>query len=407
MTTRREFIRQTTGGLATLAALGPLFLMKPKATAAIRKAVMFHRGKQGRLPVLAVARGSHADVGRAVGANLGMEIQGVLHDRKLWWEELLQIAATPDGKVLLDECRKAAEKHAAPALEELLAYSKHSGVSAQHLFILNCKNELDALSQQQKGCPGCSTAVLATDQRLLVVHNEDGDKAYDGRMFLLDAAPDGGSRFVSHTYPGIVTGNASWLNEHGVFMSTNYIPSAIVKPGIPRYLLYRMAVEAPNVEKAIDAVTHEKRAYAGHHIIGSLVTRKVFSVEVTPEKKVVKPVKGLFWHTNHLVHEGIRDEPQFTTYMKSSSIPRYDSVTRSLSGRHPDKTTLEDLLKAVSNHDGKPTPVCRHAPGDVRGITVGTAIFESTEPDHAVSPFVVRYINGRPCQGEPQPYPVG
>lgn len=406
MTTRRDFLRIGLASILGTAAAGPVQWWPRQGHGAIQPPVTASPGNDGYLPRLEV-HGTRHDVGIAIGRTFGMEIQGMLQDRKEWFKRLKDFATGSEGRKVVEAMRSAASKYTPGVLEEMSGTATASGVPHEDLFILNCKNEIDAFANRQEGTPGCSTVVVREKDRLLVMHNEDGDVSFRDRMFLLRADIDDGPEIIMHTYPGIVPGNASWLNEHGVCMTTNYIPSASVRAGVPRYFLYRLAAEAETVEAAIKILTHPERAYAGHHVVASLASRKARSVEITSEKVVDKEIAGVFFHTNHLICEGMAGEPQFDGYIANSSRPRYESLTTSLSGLRPADATQERVLKALSDHAGKPTAVCRHPKGEVRGTTVGLAMFESAKEMQAHRPFVAEYCRGNPCTGKRALYPVG
>lgn len=407
MTSRRDFIRYglgATAGLYVGTRLGAGVLHA--GVAAIRPPVRLMAPTKDRLPVLSV-QGTPAQIGKAIGAELGMDTQAMFYERRKWFRGLSKYAKSRVGKKNLSKMRTAAEKHTPRVLEELAGWSAACGVSLDEMFILNCKNEIDAFANTQKGCPGCSSVALKNEKGIWVVHNEDGHLCNEGRMFVLDAKPTGGTAFLSHTYPGIVSGNASWLNEHGVFMSCNYIPSAAVKAGIPRYFLYRKAIEAKSVAEAVEVYTHADRAYAGHHFIGSLVSRELISLEVTPGKHSVKQVDGLSWHTNHLVHEVMSGECQIDAYIGESSAPRYARLTELLGPVKAADVTPEQMHQALSDHASTPTQICRHAPPDPRGMTLAQASFEATADGSSAPPFKVNYIKGFPCEGKKEAYSLG
>jgi hypothetical protein len=401
MVTRREFLGTTLAGVTGLCLIG-----LDSTAGTIEPQFTLAKGTSSRYPVLSV-KGKPKHVGEGIGTHIRTSLSKILGERKAWFEGLKKHAATPEGAEFVKAMRAAAERYTAPAMTELKEISKHCGYSLDDLFILNCKNEIDAHSRTHVGTPGCSTVVLKRDDGLWVCHNEDGDKAYSGHMFVLDSNPLHGTEYVAQTYPGILAGNASWLNEHGVFMTTNYIPCAEVKPGIPRYFLYRMAIEADTPDKVIKILTHNERAYAGHHIIGSMVTRKVFSLETTPTKQSFKLLNGLYWHTNHLLHDATKDTPQFDAYIKRSSAPRLAALQDNLGNQKVDTASVSHLLSALRDHSGEPTTVCRHSDEEKSGETLGTAVFESNEQTHTLRPYEVDYYKGTPCFKKRASYPVG
>ena len=402
MISRRDFLRLGLGTAAGVYVGGKLWAGSGgSAFGAVKPAVTLTAPTKDRLQVLSV-RGTHAEIGKAIGGELGMDTQAFIYEQRKWFQGLKKYARSRDGKANLSRMRKAAEKHTPQAMAELTAWSSACGVSMDEMFILNCKNEIDAFSNSQRGCPGCSSVALKNEKGIWLLHNEDGHPANEGRMFLLDAKPAGGSAFVSHTYPGLLSGNASWLNEHGVFMTCNYIPSAKVKAGIPRYFLYRQAIEARSVEAAVELYTHPERAFAGHHFIGSMVSRELVSLEFTPDKHSLEKVEGLSWHTNHLVHKSMAAECQIDEYITESSAPRYARLAELLGVAKPAEVTPEQIQKVLSDHESTPTTICRHAPPDPRGMTLGQARFEAGAKP--VRPFAAKYIKGFPCEGKWESY---
>ena len=274
------------------------------------------------------------------------------------------------------------------------------------LFVLNCKSEIQAFIDSRCGCAGCTTAAYVDEDRLLVWHNEDGHAAYQGKMFVLDAEVPGVPQALGLVYPGIMAGNAPWVNSEGIVMTTNYIPSAKVQAGIPRYFLDRMAMEATSVEEAIDIVCHSERAYAFHHIVADLKTRRAWTVEGNPDKISKREVKGMVLHTNHLLWDGMKDEPQFEEYIKISSTPRLRSVTADL--KDTPGPQRDDIIKAFTSHDGAPWSVCRHPEGEAAGATLGAALFEAKKGDHQdTRPFAADLWKGQPCLGNVHTYTVG
>jgi hypothetical protein len=405
MNDRRTFLKGVAAAGAGL-CIGGRWLARGDAFAAIEPAVKMTGATRDRLPTLSV-RGDATQIGEAIGGEWGMETQAIFYDRRKWFQGLKKYAKSREGKKNVLTMRGLAEKHTPKVMAELAGWSKRCGVSLDDLFLMNIKNEIDAFSNRQEGCPGCSTVALQSDKGIWLLHNEDGHPSFEGRMLLLEARPAEEAAFISLTYPGIVSGNAWWLNEHGVFMTTNYIPSAKVRAGIPRYFLYRKALAADSVEAALTTLTHAERAYAGHHYLGSLATRELKSVEITPDKVSIQDVKGLSWHTNHLVHDAMKGECQFQKYVTDSSLPRYARLTELLGGAAAPSLGPDLLHKALSDHESTPTTLCRHAPPDPVGMTLGMALFESKTDARTVGPFRAQFIKGFPCEDQKAAYTVG
>jgi hypothetical protein len=366
--------------------------------AGVRGAARAPRGVAPPEPTLPVleAGGSAFDIGVAVGRRFGAEIRGVLADRASWFGELRATARAQPPSVR-ETFVAAMRRHAPQALEELRGYAAGSGVGFEDLLVLNLNPEYGALQGRAKaastgeGRPGCSTIALCEPGRALVAHNEDGDRAYVSRMFMLRGRPQGKPAFICASYPGILPGNAPWINEHGIGMTTNFIATRDVAIGVGRYVLDRLVMEARSFDEALAVCRHPERAYSYHHV---LVARgRAVSIEATPSRDVVREIRGLFLHTNHLVHEELAKAAQEEEYVGRSSMTRMRVLLawrRSLAteiGLRP-----EDLVRALQSHEGRPYSPCRHPEGEVRGATLLTAFVDPAR-------CVLRVSTGQPCLG--------
>ena len=350
-------------------------------------------------PYLEVS-GTPEEIGIQIGRRFGGNIRKGIERRAAWFTELKEYALGT-GKRHYDAMLRAAQTHTPGPLMELQGWAKGSEIPFEHLFILNCKSEFDTFMKKELGCDGCSTVVLKDDKRLIVMHNEDGHKAYEDLMFVLRVKPKDGTEFIALTYPSVIEGNAPGINEHGVLVTTNYISSVTVKEGVPRYFLDRMMLEAKTVDEALKLATHPERGYAYHHILASIKEGRAISVEATPDETAVKEIEGLYWHTNHLILPSTKDHPQFQEYTSSSSVPRYQSLSRILGPlKDPAKVTEEQMLDALSDHVGAPYGLCRHPAGDVHGSTLATAVFSTERPDRDKTPgqHLMHLYRSNPCR---------
>ncbi len=397
MLNRREFLKRSALaalGIGAAAKLGPAWPVLAQGQPA---PIELTPGSPTSFPFLR-ASGSHHDIGRAIGTHFGPSIRKAMERRAEWYGKLREWAAG-EGKTQIKAMMAAAERHTPAVVEELKGWAAGSGIDYFDLFVYNAKSEIEAFIDSRCGCAGCSTVVVKDEDRLLVFHNEDGHMAYEDLMFVVRLEPTNGTASVGFAYPGVMEGNAPWINEHGVVMTTNYIPGVKVVPGIPRYFLDRTAMGAKSAEEALLVVSHPERAYAYHHVVASLVEKRAFSVEATPEKLVVKEINGLFFHTNHLVWDELKDEPQFEKYMKISSHPRYESLKKDLAGKPLCELDHATVMKALTSHEGRPYSVCRHPEGEATGATLGSAFFEAPPGPPKKDGFTMVLRKNQPCLG--------
>ncbi len=378
------------GGRGTETAAGPIFQPQGPTT----------------FPLLEV-RGNDYEIGFQIGQQFAGMIREGFAARGSWWTDLLAFAKAQEPAVY-DTFLAAAKMHAPEVLEELRGWAEGSEVPFRELMVFNLKGEYAALRghsmeerkpEPDEENPGCSCLALASGGQLLVAHNEDGNKAYMERMFLLRMHPEGRPSVLAASYPGVLPGNAPWVNSHGVMMTTNYIPSREVKLGVGRYFLDRQAMAAATVDEVVAICSHAERAYAFHHIIGSRDEKRVLALEATTSKLERQEIQGLYLHTNHLVLPTMAGEPQIDQYVEGSSMSRWQVLTRWKEGLTEDATLgAGDLISVLSSHENRPYSPCRHPEENVDGATLLNALFD-------LGTGTLRIHKGNPCRGIYSDYP--
>jgi hypothetical protein len=390
---RREFLRSAALGAGTLlAGCGPPPRRDEVAAGRARAHPSFAPGNETRLPYLE-AYGTAYELGRAVGERFAADIRASFEGRAAWFRDLKTFADSLP-KTVEETFIAAAKRHTPEAWEDLRGLAEGSRVPLRDLLLLNLNPELTAL-RAQKPVPscevhfGCSTIVFEHAGRVIIAHNEDGDAAYLGRMFMLRLHPAGKPLVVAASYPGILPGNAPWHNERDLVMTTNFIQGKEVKLGVGRYFLDREAMGAASMDDALRICRHPDRAYAFHHVIASLGDWRVVSLEATPSRDSVVEIKGLFLHTNHLVHPAMSGEAQ---EVGTSTSSRWQVLT-AWKGSLTDATavSISMILSALTSHERRPYSPCRHPKGEVRGATLLTAIFDTNNREQ------LRVYREQPC----------
>jgi hypothetical protein len=407
--TRRDFLRGALGAGTALGA-GALLVgcgarsagrsLRPVAAPASVEN-RFTPGTTTAFPLLE-ATGTDYEIARAAGRRFSAEIHAGFADRTVWFRDLKAFADSLP-RAVEETFVAAAKKHTPAAWDDLRGLADGSGVPLRDLLLLNLNPELGAMraSRSKATCaleppPGCSTVVLNHGGRTLVCHNEDGDSAYLGRMLMIEAHPHGRPAYLCASYPGVLPGNAPWINSGGVLMTTNFISTKEVKLGIGRYFLDRETMTAASFDEALRICRHPDRGYAYHHVIASDGGRRVVSLEVTPSRESLVEIAGLFLHTNHLVHPALADEPQAEKYVGTSSFSRMNVLTAwQASLADPTAVTAEQILRVLASHERRPYSPCRHPQGEIRGATLLTAVFD-VAPTRATRLHLWR---DQPCLG--------
>jgi hypothetical protein len=384
MESRREFLVEVSGVLAGLAL----------SIFGCRRPVNCRMGSRAsHFPVLETS-GSPREIGLAIGRRFGERIREGLRRRRAWFEKLRRFVEQ-DRAARYEPFYAAGRKHFPEVLEELHGLSEGSGVPFDDLMTLNLKAELAAMMHGEAvDTPGCSTIALSHGETRIIAHNEDGDRAYRDLMFLVRVSQPDRPGFLCLTYPGILCGNGPAVNDAGIVLTTNFIASTAVRPGVPRYFLSRALLNSASMKQALEVATHPHRAFAFHYNLASRAENKIVSAETTAEMSVVHEVRGLYVHTNHLLLPGISRSPQDVNYVRNSSMPRYGvlrTATRRLGDLIGDIRSAA-LVGMLSSHESAPYSPCRHPSGKVGGATLGNAVFDLERRS-------LQLIFSNPCRG--------
>jgi predicted choloylglycine hydrolase len=381
---RREFIELSLSAAAGAAAL----TLVGCTTSSEHEGVL--DVPPGGYPFIDVS-GSHHEIGRHIGSAMRDSIRGHLRYSEDYSNSVgfLEGKGKGDIDVLLSNART----HFPQLIEELEGMAEGLEIDFMNLFAFNCRSEIRMLQEP----PGCSTLALRDGDRAILLHNEDGSDLNIGRMFVARVTPPSGVTFLAFVYPGLLPGNGPGFNEMGIAQTTNYIRPRMVAEGIPRYFISRAILEAKSLGEAVDLATSGPRAFPFHHNLVSLDEGRILSVETAawPEQvHDIIEIDGFYIHTNHFLHPSMTAEnvggerPYDAPYISSTTRMRVLSEAVEKKGEPRD---VGGMLELLSLHKGRPYSPCRHPEGDVRGVTLGTAVFRSPERK------MILY-HGNPCR---------
>ena len=362
---RRTFVK--------LSILAPLFL-KTACTRYGGRVKRYLNGDSRRFELLEV-EGSYYDIGYSVGKIFSKNIQRVVLERNEWVNSLLAISGSPSGKKYKKELLNTSKKHFPDIVEEIEGLAAGCGYSFDFMWMMSIQSELQAF---QKENPGCSTVYYHDKKNNWLFHNEDGDTAYAGNMFVLQAHPPSGVSYTTLVYPGIIEGVGPSLNSRGIIETTNFIGCNLPQEGVPRYLLGRAILESKSLDEALQIATFQDRAFPWHHNLASCSNGEYVSIETLPDGTVeIRKPYGVYIHTNHTTGEKTKDyKHQDLDYKNSSSITRYEVLNEESRKAIKPIQSPRTILKWLSSREGKPYSPCRIPQGDITGETLATAFFD-------------------------------
>jgi len=336
------------------------------------------------------ASGTPEEMGLAVGRATAARIRASIEGQREWFDRLRTFArAEPETR--FTPYVRAIERHHPEIMSELRGLARGAEMPEEDLIIWNIQPELSAMMASERRT-GCSTIYWTDGTRLFLAHNEDGHAVYRDQMILLRLRPSEGPSITCLAYPGMIPGQVPAINSEGLIITTNYIATREVRPGLPRYVLGRAAVSCPTIDRAIEVATNTDRAFAFTMHLGSVRERRMTCLEIAPRAHATREISDVFFHTNHLV---LPDMRALSQELSDSTTSRYEILTRAVADLPPAERVVEaDLIRLLSSHEAvhEPYSPCRHPEGGTRGRTLATALFD-------VSAGTFTLYEGNPCEG--------
>lgn len=359
----------------------------------IQKQLEFSEASDKTFPTLEV-EGTHYEIGQQVGKQFGENIRNVIKARPDWIKKITSMVQTGESKDYASKLKENVKNRFPQLLEEAHGLADGAELSRELIWAMTIKSELDAFSMMN---PGCSTIFVNQGANKWLFHNEDGHAAYDGNMFLLKAHMPSKVTFYSLVYAGLLPGVGPSMNDYGIIETTNFIGCTKPLDGIPRYYLGRAILETKTLDEAIKTATSEPRAFPWHHHLASTKSKEYASVETLPDGRTeIRKPEGIYVHTNHLTGEKTKNyEDQDTKYMKTSSLPRFNTITKLKNNLKGPVESPDIPLSWLSSHEGRPYSPCRHPEGDILGQTLGSAFFD-------INKGTMRILKGNPCKAATQ-----
>jgi isopenicillin-N N-acyltransferase-like protein len=331
------------------------------------------------IPLVRVS-GSHAAAGWQLGEAIRPAVRRVVVAR-----------SSAERCALSGAYREATLVHLPWILEEIDAVADAAGVDPLALFSTGVE-ELH-LEPTLAGA-GCTDLVvepqLSRDGHRLVAHNNDLAASQEEHVVAIEWQVDGEPIvFTLGIGPWISVG---W-NDAGLSVTGNELTPNDERVGIPRLLQMRDVLTRRTLEDAVAAVLHPARASSYNWMLAS--PQGTLNVEGSATAAATTaPDDGGLVHTNHyLGAEMLRFEGD-PEHAVNSAI-RCDRAERLL--RSADALGMDELRTMLSDHEGAPDSLCRHADSPTETKTVFWCIAD-------VSAGVITYGRGNPCESDAEEY---
>jgi predicted choloylglycine hydrolase len=314
------------------------------------------------------ATGSHFEVGFAIGKRFAEKIHRLCDNYLFLQQQVLPYHRTPEGRARYQELFDLNRVRYPEYFSELEGLAQGAGRPFEELFLANMRGEYREYLHdlQTRGCSDCA---LVTDDVALIGHNEDGEPAFRGNMYIVHAKVEAKPAFTVLSYPGFLCGNAFGFNTEGVCFSIDNVRPRGARVGVGRHFIARSLLEVRSLGEAIERVTVPGRALGFSYTIGSVRERRAVHVEVAPGTYHVHQIRGCYFHANH--YKELTDVDQI---IGPSSWARVERANVLLQDRPP--VDAAGILAVLGDQVDEKYPIYRTATSPDENVTLCTALFD-------------------------------
>lgn len=311
-------------------------------------------------------KGSHKDVGKAIGLKFRKEIQNRVFDRQK------EISNYSEFLKRSEPYYKVTKERFPGLVEELEFMAYAAGVGVSDLFSINNREVYD-----QEQSEHCTVAVSFNGGGALVGHNEDWKSASSNALYFLKAII-GDTTFSGLQYKVTIPGVAATMNSWGLVQCINDLYQE-TQIGVPKNFLARAVLETKTLDEAENLLKNTKRASGFNHVL--IQGNEIRNVEIAGDKLVVERVVNKpYVHTNHYLSNNMELLEKFHT---KSSEARYERAKKLIKSNMTEK----EMEKLLSDTKNKRYPICRE------DATLGSLIFLPKNKE-------VYVCYGHPCEGK-------
>lgn len=221
-------------------------------------------------------------------------------------------------------------------------------------------------------CTSFGTTRTAEGVGTIAGQNADLPPFYEDVLVLLRRRMPGKPAVLTLTPAGQVGWHG--MNEAGVAVFANFLYSEGWRPGVPRYLFTRIALEFDTARRAAKHLMQMQRGSSRNVLLAD--ESEVLDVELSvDEAGLIEAVDGIVVHANHHVSHIDHLEKADDSYLKNSRT-RHNTL-QSLISQDGETFNVEGAMESLRNRTGVPDAVCR-APDDTDAdddtITVASTV---------------------------------
>ncbi len=338
------------------------------------------------------ARGSHRELGRAVGEAAREQVRASVAFFRDHFE------AMTSGRLTFADAEREALAYATVAgrrlprhLEELEGLAEGAGLPLGHVLVPNCGEEFTSDEPAGDGrtlSPGsprggdhCTAVAVVCGDRHIVGHNMDWYVIDAVNNVLFDLTGPDGTRVMG--LAGAPYLLMLGMNSHGVASVSNSVHSNDNRVGVPNAFVRRATLDAPTLEEARTRGLLEARARGTNHFFAD-TSGRLWDVETSAASHAFMDhsAAGFMAHTNHYVSPDMK--PVEGAAHEESAV-RLATAERMLAeGLAAGDDPVALVAAVLRSHEPSPEmAICGHPdesePPAEQGMTVGSMICDLDE----------------------------
>ncbi len=298
---------------------------------------------------------------KACGRQHGRQAADLIRFNLVGYWRLFEFYSQLDRPAVLAQARHYFDPiraYAPHLLEEMGGIADGAGVSLEEILALNCRTELLSVGAiPARECTAVYVGPEATaNGHALLAQNWDWSEILRGGMVLMRVEQPDRPVVWTLTEAGMV--GKIGCNGAGVGVCANFVRTDYRQQGVPFHAIFREALNAPRLGKAVAAVYREQRGDSGNFLLADAAGEAI-DLEATPaDIGFLYPNEGLLLHTNHFVTP--RLQARDAGILESdNTLVRYGRALRWLQA-NKGKITAETLQTLFRDHFNFPKAICRH-----------------------------------------------
>jgi len=255
------------------------------------------------------------------------------------------------------------ERFAPDQVVEIRGVADGAEVPFWMALLVNVRAEVavfDSVAHLSSGCTSFAADPTATaDASVLIGQNQDQNALMRELTVILRVEPDRGPRMLMATFGGLI--GYAGINSAGVGFMHNSLANSVWRLGLPHYPLKRAMLEQENIAGVLAEIERAPVGSCANYVCCDRET--VVDVEVTPDGCAVhRGSDGWVGHANNFRDPSLATDERLLAVLPDSAprTARIDTLMTAAQGR----MTLDDAKRWLSDHEGFPTSICRHATSD-------------------------------------------